>query len=50
MFRVSSPPIGIISYAEWCSGSTGEFGSLSSGSNPGSAAKFIHHVNHIPLL
>ncbi len=25
--------------AEWCSGSTGEFGSLSPGSIPGSAAK-----------
>ena len=36
--------------AEWCSGSTGEFGSLSPGSIPGSAARFIHPVNRLPNL
>ena len=30
-----------ISNAEWCSGSTGDFGSLSPGSNPGSAAPVV---------
>ena len=37
----SNPTFGTISDAEWCSGSTGDFGSLSPGSNPGSAATLI---------
>jgi hypothetical protein len=41
----SSPTFGTIQVAELCSGSTGDFGSLSPGSNPGSAAIFSRSLS-----
>ena len=46
----SSPTFGTIEVAELCSGSTGDFGSLSPGSNPGSAAILLPQDAYLQVV